>query len=161
MAQFNAFQNNPYLLQQNQIQQNQLQQPNIVQQQQQRAIQQQVNNQNNTNIIWVQGIEGAKAYPVLPGGAVVLWDTEQNVEYVKIVDMSGIPQPIRTFEYNERVDTQQQSENNGYVTEEKLNEILDEKFASFAQSLKNTRGSKKYVNQKGGRNYGESAVQSS
>lgn len=158
MAQFNAFQNNPYLLQQNQIQQNQLQQPNMIQQ---HTMQQQVNNQNNTNIIWVQGIEGAKAYPVLPGGAVVLWDTEQNVVYVKIVDMSGIPQPIRTFEYNERVDTQQQSENKGYVTEERLNEILDEKFASFAQSLKGSRVNKKYANQKGGRNYGESAVQSS
>lgn len=111
-----------------------VQQPNQLQQQQRNA---NSNNVNNTNIVWVQGIEGAKAYPLPPGSAISLWDTEQNVVYIKIVDLAGVPLPIRVFDYTERVVSQQQSDDKSYVTEEKLNEILDEKFASFAQSFKN------------------------
>ena len=152
-VQYNAYQNNPYVLQQQQLQ-TQMQQQNNQ------------GNTNNTNIFWVQGIEGAKAYPVPPGGAVSLWDTENNVVYVKVVDAAGIPQPIRIFDYNERVVSQEQSDDKDYVTKEMLDEILEEKFDSFTKSiLKNNRSNrsynKKYGNQKGGKDYGESTVQSS
>lgn len=120
--------------------------------------QQQQTNNNNTNIVWIQGgLAGAKAYPVPPGCAYSLWDSERNTVYVKIVDSSGIPQPIRIFDYNERAESQESLENKGYVTEERLNEILDEKFASFAQSLK-YNNNKKYSNRKGGRANGKSTV---
>lgn len=108
----------------------------------------------NTNILWVQGIEGAKAYPVPAGGAVSLWDTEHNSVYVKIVDASGVPQPIRIFDYTERVEPQESLDNGcNYITEEKLNQILDEKFASFASNLSanDSNETKKNATQRGGR----------
>lgn len=144
MPQLNAYQNqySQYPSQQNQYSYQQ---------------QQQQNNNSNMNMAWIQGgLAGAKAYPVPPGWAYFLWDSEGDTFYVKIVDAAGIPQPIRIFDYNERAETQESLENNGYVTEEKLNEILDEKFASFAQSLKHNN--KKYSNQKGGRVNGKPTV---
>lgn len=129
-----------------------MQQPNQMQMQQQ----QQSNSINNSNIIWVQGIEGAKAYPLPPGFTATLWDIEKNLIYIKIVDMAGIPQPIRVLDYTERAESQEQSGDKGYITEQRLNEILDEKFASFAQGLKSKN--KKYNNQKGGKNNGESTI---
>lgn len=56
----------------------------------------------NNGIIWVQGEAGAKAYPVAAGNSVQLMDTEESVFYIKTVDQSGMPQPLRIFEYNEK-----------------------------------------------------------
>lgn len=58
---------------------------------------------NDTNsIIWVQGEAGAKAYPVQPGCSVVLMDSENPYFYIKMADASGMPLPLRVFEYSER-----------------------------------------------------------
>lgn len=40
-------------------------------------------------INWVQGLEGAKAYSVLPNQEVMLMDSETNVLYTKKADMQG------------------------------------------------------------------------
>lgn len=60
--------------------------------------QQQINNQ----IIWVQGEAAAKAYPVASGQSVQLMDSEESVFYIKSTDQSGMPQPLRIFDYKER-----------------------------------------------------------
>jgi hypothetical protein len=60
--------------------------------------QQQINN----SIIWVQGEAAAKAYPVASGQSVQLMDSEESVFYIKSTDQSGMPQPLRVFEYKER-----------------------------------------------------------
>lgn len=60
--------------------------------------QQQINNQ----IIWVQGEAAAKAYPVASGQSVQLMDSEDSVFYIKSTDQSGMPQPLRIFDYKER-----------------------------------------------------------
>jgi hypothetical protein len=58
--------------------------------------------QKPTNdIIWVQGLEGAKGYLVAPNNTVVLWDTESSVIYVKSADASGIPS-MRVLDFKER-----------------------------------------------------------
>lgn len=57
-------------------------------------------------IIWVRGEEGAKAFPVARGQSVQLFDSEANVFYIVAVDMSGMPLPIRTFDFVERTATQ-------------------------------------------------------
>ena len=51
---------------------------------------------------WVQGEAGAKAYPVNAGQSVLLMDSENNVFYIKSTDNSGMPLPLRTFDYKER-----------------------------------------------------------
>ena len=51
---------------------------------------------------WVQGEAGAKAFPVSAGQSVLLMDSENNVFYIKSTDNSGMPLPLRTFDYKER-----------------------------------------------------------
>lgn len=51
---------------------------------------------------WVQGEAGAKAFPVNAGQSVLLMDSENNVFYIKSTDNSGMPLPLRTFDYKER-----------------------------------------------------------
>lgn len=58
--------------------------------------------QQSAPIIWVQGEEGAKAYMVAAGNSVLLMDSESSVFYIKATDASGMPQPLRIFDYTER-----------------------------------------------------------
>ena len=58
--------------------------------------------QSGSGIIWVQGEAGAKAFPVGAGQSVQLMDSEDMVFYIKSVDQSGIPKPLRIFDYTER-----------------------------------------------------------
>jgi hypothetical protein len=53
-------------------------------------------------IIWVQGESAAKAYPVANGQSILLMDSEDSVMYIKSTDQSGMPQPLRIFDYKER-----------------------------------------------------------
>ena len=110
--------------------------------------QQQVNTQPNSNIFWVQGEAGAKAYPVAAGGSAALWDSESQTIYVKVVDASGIPQPLRIYDYTERIPVPEVNAN--YVTKEEL----DQKFDEILSLLK----SKPRYNKKGGNNNGQSSV---
>lgn len=54
------------------------------------------------SIIWVQGEEGAKAYMVAAGNSVLLMDSENSAFYIKSTDASGMPLPLRVFDYKER-----------------------------------------------------------
>ena len=56
---------------------------------------------NSSNMIWVQGEGGAKSHPVGPGSSQVLFDSESQTFYIKTVDVSGMPQPLRIFRYEE------------------------------------------------------------
>lgn len=53
--------------------------------------------QTYSDPIWVQGIAGAKSYPVAPGHSAPLFDSEDLKVYIKTVDQSGVPQPLRCF----------------------------------------------------------------
>lgn len=59
------------------------------------------NVQPDSSIIWVQGESGAKAYPVQNGKSVVLFDSESEHFFIKTADASGMPQPLRIFNYSE------------------------------------------------------------
>lgn len=59
----------------------------------------------NSGVIWVQGEEGAKAYMVAAGNSVLLMDSEGSTFYIKATDQSGMPQPLRIFDYTERTPT--------------------------------------------------------
>ena len=69
---------------------------------------QQQTTQQPSPIIWVQGEEGAKAYMVAAGNSVLLMDSENSTFYIKSTDASGMPQPLRIFDYAERTATQKQ-----------------------------------------------------
>lgn len=93
-----ALYNNPYQYsfgvpgQMNQFQQQPVQMPAQPVQQPQ---------QNNNGILWVSGEVGAKSYLVAPGTSVLLMDSESEKFFIKSTDVSGMPQPLRTFEYHE------------------------------------------------------------
>lgn len=111
-------------------------QPQMTQQQSQMT--QQV---NDTGILWVQGEAGAKSWAVAPGKSVMLMDSESNTFYIKSSDNSGMPMPLRIFDYTERSNHQQtqaqvanvvpEIDTSKFVTwdalDEKLNEMLAKK----------------------------------
>ena len=55
------------------------------------------------NIIWVQGLEGAKAQQIQPNSSLLLLDSESDHFYMKVCDQYGICLPIRTFKFEEEV----------------------------------------------------------
>lgn len=59
--------------------------------------------QNNNGFVWVQGETGAKSFLVAPGTTVMLMDSESPVFYLKSADQSGMPMPLRVFDFVERV----------------------------------------------------------
>lgn len=91
------------------------QQPMPYQQQypqiQQTVAQTPIINNRASGIVWVQGEAGAKAYPVAPGNSVLLMDSESDVFYIKSTDASGVPMPLRMFNYTEIVQTQTKEQN--------------------------------------------------
>lgn len=58
--------------------------------------------QTSGGINWVSGEAGAKAHLVAPNTTVMLMDSEASVFYLKSADMSGMPLPLRVFDYKER-----------------------------------------------------------
>lgn len=80
-------------------------------------------------INWVQGEAGARSVPVPAGQKALLMDSETNVFYVKSSDTSGMPLPLRIFEYKEVGKVATSSQDGGahdYVTHEELDKILAE-----------------------------------
>jgi len=82
-------------------------------------------------INWVQGEAGARSVPVGAGQKVQLMDSETNIFYIKSSDSSGMPLPLRVFEYKEitngaETDTNTDRPQSKYVTHEELEQILTE-----------------------------------
>lgn len=86
--------------------------------------------QPQNSIIWVQGEAGAKSFLVAPGQSVLLMDSESNIFYIKSSDASGMPMPLRTFDYKERV-AKADTQTADYITraefEKRLAEISNAK----------------------------------
>lgn len=86
--------------------------------------------QNGIN--WVQGIEAAKSYMVAPNKSVLLMDSESQSFYIKTTDASGMPLPLRVFDYTERTQSAPQStqthfnEQGDYITREEFERRISE-----------------------------------
>lgn len=83
----------------------------------------------NNGITWVQGEQAAKSYPVASGQSIILLDTEASTFYIKSVDQSGMPLPLRIFDYVERkADVQTVQTAQEYITKSEFetfkNDIL-------------------------------------
>lgn len=97
------------------------------------------NNFNNPygqqgGIVWVQGEAGAKSYMVGAGNSVLLMDSEKSTFYIKSTDASGMPLPLRIFDYSERREgtttlaqpaAAPSIDLNNYVTKDELKKALD------------------------------------
>lgn len=80
----------------------QLRQNNLIQQQPMMQAPTQPSAQTSSGIIWVQGVEAAKSYMTAPGSSVLLMDSEGSRFYIKSTDQSGMPLPLRIFDFQER-----------------------------------------------------------
>ena len=78
----------------------------------------------NSNIIWVQGIEGAKALMLNPGAKVIFLDSEiENRAYIKIADELGATK-LRKFELVEIVEEETSSKLSDYVRKDELQNLI-------------------------------------
>jgi hypothetical protein len=84
-------------------------------------------------IIWVSGETGAKAYMLAPNTTLPLWDSENQVIYLKSTDASGMPS-MKILDYTIRNNTppiqeKEPEANTDYVTHEE--------FKKFERSIRN------------------------
>ena len=81
--------------------------------------------QSTTNLVYVQGKAGAKAYPIMNGYTMMLMDSEDTKFYIKQTDAVGIPK-LREFKFEEVVEPEP----------EKKEFITKEDFESFRSEIK-------------------------
>lgn len=94
--------------------------------------QQQQQPQQTNSIIWVQGEAGAKSYLVAPNNTVQLWDSENNVIYLKSADSSGMPS-IKVLDYTIRENPSQMPQNG--LTSHSVNYVTKEEFENFKEEV--------------------------
>ena len=103
--------------------------------------------QIQSGVIWIQGEAGAKAYPVSPGNSVPLFDSESERFFIKSVDISGMPQPLREFTYKEVrpvVKTEQAISN--YATKEDLDDFQNAVLTKVDEMMQKYLSNKKTLN---------------
>ena len=108
----------------------QYQQPQMQTVQQQQAPSYPVQQQNNSGVNWVQGEAGARSWLMAPNTTVMLMDSEADTFYLKSTDASGMPLPLRIFDYTERRSEASKNDLNNpngksieYATKEDLNAL--------------------------------------
>lgn len=89
----------------------------------------------NNQITWVQGEAAAKAFPVGSGQSVLLMDSEDAVFYIKSTDQSGMPQPLRVFDYTERTAAKAETPK---TTQQQAEFITRSEFDDFSKAIKRT-----------------------
>lgn len=108
-----------------------IQQPQFAQQNQMQTYLDRLNSystqqpQQTTQLIQVNGIESAKAYPTLPNSTVALFDSNDDILYIKSTDASNFP-TIRKFRFKEESLETQAQNNIQYVTIEEFNKFKEE-----------------------------------
>ncbi len=113
-----------------QLRQNQMQQP-MTQPMMQTPAQPMQPQQAGSGINWCQGESGAKSYIVAAGNTVLLMDSEGSSFYLKSTDASGMPLPLRIFDYVERTAAPRtaavspQAPQTQYVTLEEFNALAE------------------------------------
>ena len=82
-------------------------------------------NMNNT-ITWVQGIEGAKAWQLMPNANILLMDSEnEGIFYIKTSDSVGMCN-LRKFKYEEILEETPKTDLSEYVKKSELQELLNQ-----------------------------------
>lgn len=80
-------------------------------------------------ITWVQGIEGAKAYQLVPNSNAILMDSDNDgIFYIKVSDNVGMCN-LRTFNYTEITNSTTNTPSNNvdlsnYVTRDELSQLI-------------------------------------
>lgn len=120
---------NPYasLMGQNQFYNPQMMNPTLAQQQEQ-----------TQSLIRVNGIDGAKAYQMPANSTVALFDSNEDVMYVKSTDGAGFPS-IRTFTFTEKVNVEGKSPDVEYISREEFEKFKKELMGNGKQSIQRSK----------------------
>ena len=102
------------------------------------------NLQASNSIIWVQGENAAKSYPVGPNTAVALWDSEQQTIYIKSVDSNGRPS-LKILDYVDRDNEVVSTDEKTYVTQDEMNMFSEKINQQMAELQKNLNDFKSKV----------------
>lgn len=86
------------------------------------------------NLIRVNGIDGAKAYQMPANSTVALFDSNEDVMYVKSTDGAGFPS-IRTFSFIEKVNVEGKSPDVEYISREEFEKFKKELMDNGKQSI--------------------------
>jgi hypothetical protein len=99
----------------------------------------------NDGITWVQGENSAKSYPVAAGRSVLLMDSENPVMYIKSTDQSGVPLPLRIFDYKERTNSTSnaQEHKTDYISRNEFDAFRNEIRAELRQARQPNNNAKK------------------
>lgn len=111
------------------------------------------NNQvnNNGSINWVMGEAAARSYAVAPGQSVLLLDSDSSVFYIKSADASGMPLPLRIFDYKERTQqphTEPQVQQSAQIPEYITRDEFEKRIAEIVEAKKPASNRKERADEK-------------
>ena len=90
------------------------------------------------NLIRVNGIEGAKAYQMSANSTVALFDTNEDIMYIKSTDGAGFPS-IRTFNFVEITQNEKSSGSQDYISRQEFEEFKKELMNNGKQSISRSK----------------------
>lgn len=73
--------------------------------------------------VYVTGMEGARAYPLPPNSDMPLFDSKEDVLYIKTTDGAGFP-TVRRVELPNMLNEERANESGDYVTHDELERAL-------------------------------------
>lgn len=97
---------------------------------------------SDNGIKWVQGEAGARACAINPGTSAVLMDSERDVFYIKTTELSGMPRPLRIFEFKEITAESQESTSKIGQTSFVTKDEFEERLSKLEELLKSKGGKK-------------------
>ena len=86
-------------------------------------------------IVPVDGIEGAKAYPLGPSCRAPLFDKDKDIFYIKSTDANGFP-TIKQYKFEEEVIFDTQNTGNGVALDD-IRSLIREELSSIKEELLN------------------------
>lgn len=126
----NYYNNNGYYMNPQQYNPQQFMTPNMMQMPAYPQVYPQQSNEqlDSVGFIWVQGKEGAKAYPVAPNKTVLLLDSENPYVYKKQADKDGKPVEFKIYKLVEEIEGEEVFESSHvvYATKDELQKLHDD-----------------------------------
>ena len=89
-------------------------------------------------LIRVNGIEGAKAYQMSANSTVALFDTNEDIMYVKSTDGAGFPS-IRTFSFTEIKENTKATQTTDYISRQEFEDFKKELMNNGKQSISRSK----------------------
>lgn len=90
------------------------------------------------NLIRVNGIGGAKTYQMAPNSTVALFDSNEDIMYIKTTDGAGFPS-IRTFSFTEVKEQNKPIPQVDYISREEFEEFKKELMNNGKQSISRSK----------------------